>query len=39
MPVVVDLRQRIEGVRDMLAPSLGGTVDFIMRCRGRYLAG
>ena len=29
MPVVVDLRQRIEAVRDMLAPSLGGTVDFV----------
>jgi PAS domain S-box-containing protein len=29
MPVVVDLRQRIDAVRDMLAPSLGGTVDFV----------
>ncbi len=28
-PVVVDVRQRIEAVRDMLAPSLGGTIDFI----------
>jgi PAS domain S-box-containing protein len=29
MPVVVDVRQRIEAVRDMLTPSLGGTIDFI----------
>jgi PAS domain S-box-containing protein len=28
-PVVVDVRQRMDAVRDMLAPSLGGTIDFI----------
>jgi CheY-like chemotaxis protein len=29
MPVVVDLRKRIDAVRDMLAPSLGGNVEFV----------
>jgi PAS domain S-box-containing protein len=29
MPVVVDLRQRIDVVRDMLAPSLRGNIEFI----------
>ena len=29
MPVVVDLRQRIDAVRDMLAPSLRGNIEFI----------
>jgi PAS domain S-box-containing protein len=28
-PVVVDLRQRIDSVRDMLAPSLRGNIEFI----------
>jgi PAS domain S-box-containing protein len=28
-PVVVDLRQRIDGVRDMLAPSLRGNIELI----------
>jgi len=28
-PVVVDVGQRIDAVRDMLAPSLGGTIEFI----------
>ena len=29
MPVVVDVGERIDAVRDMLAPSLGGTIEFI----------
>jgi len=29
MPVVVDLRQRIDSVRDMLAPSLRGNIEFV----------
>ncbi|MDO9411991.1 MAG: PAS domain S-box protein [Pseudolabrys sp.] len=29
MPVVIDLPARFEAVRDMLAPSLGGIIDFV----------
>ena len=29
MPVVVELRTRIDAVRDMLAPSLGGNIEFV----------